>query len=95
MALQLPNDDRMSLGIAGFTEETGKMPNVAARSNAQVLVATQLTLYEVVFEIKSSSEVRGSLGFASSRRTPPEAGEQSSDPDELGEQDEKIFQLEI
>ena len=58
MALQLPDDDHMSLG---FTEETSKLPNVAAMNSAQVLVATLLTLYEVAFEIHESCGGEGSL----------------------------------
>lgn len=58
MAFQLPDDDHVSLG---FTEETSKLPNVAAMNSAQVLVATLITLYEVVFEIHESFGGEGIL----------------------------------
>ena len=44
MALQLPDDHRMSSSIATFAEEVRKLPNVAAMNITQVTVDTNITL---------------------------------------------------
>ena len=44
MALQIPDDNSMPSGFAAFTEETRKLPNVAAMNNAPVLIDINNTL---------------------------------------------------